>query len=182
MSDVEDIGVGNIAVTVTYRDGTEIQVLPAVQQGAAQAISSPNGESWAQINPKEFSRRLTAMNADLAGGLVPTIKLAKAMIASQVPENRRPSGYHVEALAIAAFDGYSGPRTPKAMTEHLFDRAQKDVLKPIPDITGQSRYVDSSLGSADSEKRRGLSRQFRGLVKRMRSASSTSDWQALFEG
>lgn len=179
MGDVESIQVGRMAVTVVYRDGTEIQLLPAVQQGDSQAISSATGEEWARINPKEFSDRLTRINHDQAGAVVPGIKVAKAVIANLLPEDARPSGYHVEALAVAAFEGYDGARTPKAMAERFFEAASEDVLRPIRDVTGQSRFVDDSLGDAGSSARRSLARRFGQIAKRMRDSASVSDWQAL---
>lgn len=180
MGEVDSIDVGRMAVTVTYSDGTEIQLLPAVARGDSHAISAANGADWVQINPKEFSKRLTEVNRGLGGTVIPTIKLAKAVIASQFSKGDRPSGYHVEALALAAFQDYSGPRTLKAMTEHFFAASQDNVLRPIPDITGQSRHVDAALGTKDSLPRRNISRRFSQVAKRMRNATSASDWQSLW--
>jgi hypothetical protein len=180
MAEIASIDVGRIAVTVRYRDGTDIQLLPAVARGESHAISAANGAEWAQINPREFSRRLAQVNRDMGGVVVPAIKLAKAIVASQVPESFRPSGYHIESLAVAAFQDYSGPRTLKAMAQHLFSSSQENVLRPIPDVTGQSRHVDASLGPSDSTARRDLSRRFGQIFKRMRNATSASDWESLW--
>jgi len=181
MSDVETIDVGRMAVTVKYRDGVEIQLLPAVERGEALAVSSATGTDWARIDPKRFSERLSRLNGEQAGAVIPAIKVAKAILAAQLPEERRPTGYHVEALAIAAFDGYDGPRTPKAMAQRFFERATADVLRPIPDLTGQSRFVDSDLGGADSGERQSLARNLRRIARSMQSATSATDWQALLE-
>jgi hypothetical protein len=179
MGAVGSIEVGRMAVTVTYRDGTKIQLLPAVQKGESVAISSANGTEWTWINPKEFSARLTRINEYQAGGVVPAIKIAKAIIANQLPETSRPTGYHVEALAVSAFQGYGGPRTPKAMVEHFFGSASDGVLRPIPDVTGQSPYVDSSLGASDSAERQRLSRRLQQIARRVRTSTSVADWKDL---
>ena len=42
--DVAEVQVGNLAVTVTYRDGTVVQLLPAVRSGDGFAIASANGQ------------------------------------------------------------------------------------------------------------------------------------------
>jgi hypothetical protein len=181
MSEVATLDTGRLAVTVTYRDGMEIQLLPAVERGEALAVSSPSGVDWASIDPKRFSERLNQLNRDQAGAVVPAIKVAKAVLAAQLPEASRPTGYHVEALAIAAFEGYDGPRTPKAMTQRFFERAAEDMLRPISDVTGQSRYVDADLGGAGSPERRRLARNLSRVSRSLQSASSAADWQALLE-
>ena len=181
MGQVEAIDVGRLAVTVTYRDGLEIQLLPAAERGGGLAVSSPSGRDWAQIDPKRFADRLSQLNASQAGAVVPAIKVAKAILAAQLPEEARPTGYHVEALAVAAFESYEGPRTPKAMAQRFFESAATNVLRPIPDVTGQSRYVDDDLGGADSLSRRTLGRNLGGIARAMRTATSVDDWRALLE-
>jgi hypothetical protein len=89
----------------------------------------------------------------LDGKLVPTIKLAKAIMA-QLPEQQQLSGYHTESLAIDIFRNYEGPKTPKAMVAQFFEKAQERVKSPIKDSTGQSIHVDEYLGQPDSLKRR----------------------------
>jgi hypothetical protein len=179
MGQVEHIGVGKLAVTVAYRDGTEIQLLPAKDEGGVLAISSPDGRSWAPIDPKAFSSRLTRLNDNQAGCVVPAIKLAKAIIANQVPESDRPSGYHLEALAVASFQEYQGPRTPKAMVQRFFETASRDAMRPIMDVTGQSEHVDSYLGLSGSHERQRLSARLEDIATSMRTARSTRDWEAL---
>ena len=93
-----EVTVGQLAVTVRYRDGLEVQLLPAIQQGEHRAISSADGSEWVQIRPGNFARRLTDVNKAQAGAAIPAIKLAKAIIARELAESDRPSGYHVEAL------------------------------------------------------------------------------------
>ena len=179
--DIADIRVGPRAVTVVYDDGTEVQLLPAVQRGETISISSPDGRRWQDgIKPKAFTNELTATNSAQGGTVVPAIKLAKEIIASQIPRDRTPSGYHVEALAVEAFHNYDGPKTPKAMVEHFFQTAAARVRSPLSDVTGQSRYVDESLGAASSAQRQTLAREFTNIANRMSHAQTVDDWKRLF--
>ena len=179
LGDVDAIQVGRLAVTVKYKDGMEIQLLPAVEKDKVIAISSPDGKSWARINPKEFADRLSNLNGKQGNSVIPAIKLAKAIIGESLPEHSRPTGYHVEALAMAAFDGYEGPRTPKAMVQRFFEAASTGVVNPISDITGQSRYVDESLGAGGSEARRALAASLGRIAKRIQQSDSVDDWRRL---
>ncbi|MCL4553512.1 MAG: nucleotidyltransferase [Candidatus Marsarchaeota archaeon] len=177
---IQSIRTGNMAVTIEYRDGTEIQLLPAIQIGNEISISSRDGRSWIQIRPREFAQALTESNRAQGGAVVPAIKLAKAILDVRLGD-KSPSGYHTETLAVAAFRDYTGSRTPKAMLTHLFESAAERVLRPIGDVTGQSRYVDDSLGPADSAARRHLSNAFREIAKTMSQSRKISDWHALLE-
>lgn len=177
--EIQEIRVGRMAVTVTYRDGTEIQLLPAVQSKGNISISSEDGKSWIQIQPKAFAQDLSRTNRKQGGSVVPAIKLTKAIVANRLGD-KGPGGYHLEALAVAAFRDYSGARTPKAMVTRLFERASKDILRRIQDVTGQSRYVDEALGPANSGARRELSRTFDKIAKITSESPSVADWRTLF--
>lgn len=174
-----EVEVGNLAVTVRYQDGLEIQLLPAVQRGEARAISSPNGKEWVEIRPHRFAQALTRANQELDGRVVPSIKLAKAIIAG-LPEESRPSGYHVEALALAAYDGYIGAKDLKSMVTRFFDAAADHINRPIADVTGQSQHIDAELGPAGSAQRQVLSTALRRIASQMESGSSDT-WKAFFE-
>ena len=175
---VQEIREGAIAVTIEYNDGTEIQLLPAVRTADGIAISSPDGKSWSSTQPQAFAHTLTSTNQAQGGRLVPAIKLAKAILANKLGEGA-VSGYHVEALAIEAFQTYSGPRTPKAMLTHLVQHASQRVLGPIRDVTGQSRYVDEYLGGGNSAPRERLSRNLAALADTMDKTRSLDDWKDL---
>jgi hypothetical protein len=177
-AEVSDVTVGQLAVTVHYRDGTEIQLLPAVHKGDRLAISSADGSSWKTIHPRSFARALTEINRQQRGAVVPAIKLAKSII-EQLPRGAQLSGYHVEALALGAFKDYDGPRAPRAMVTHFFDSASEAVRRPIKDTTGQSHHIDENLGPPDSAARMTASRHLARLRNQMRSASSVADWREL---
>ena len=176
--EIEDIEKGKIAVTVRYLDGTEIQLLPAISVGDELAVSSWDSSTWVPIRPRDFASVLTATNQNQGGAVVPAIKLTKAIFANRLGDDG-PTGFHVEALAVEAFRQYSGPRTPKAMVTHLVKTASDRVLRPIRDISGQSRYVDGSLGQEHSTDRQALSRRLGGLARTMENARSIDDWEGL---
>ncbi len=178
-ADVAEVSSGALAVTVKYHDGTEIQLLPAVQRGERLAISSTDGKEWKSIHPRSFARDLTEVNKNQGGAAVPSIKLAKQIIAAQMPEGERLSGYHVEALAVAAFRDYVGSRNPKAMLTHFFATAARGVLQPIHDVSGQSRHVDESLGAARSAAREALSRRLQRVADTMENSRDARDWERL---
>jgi len=175
---IDEISSGDLAVTVRYKDGLEIQLLPAVERDKELSISSLSGERWVSIEPRAFAARLTKVNKEQAGAVVPAIKLAKSVLASE-PDAQRPGGYHLEALAVAAFEGYTGPRNPKAMLTHLFESAAQNVKRPIHDVTGQSKNVDEDLGAANSIARRRIAGELGRIARRMRNAPSVDAWRAL---
>ena len=173
---------GNMAVTVSYPDGMDIQLLPAIRTADGIKVPSSRSEGWSHINPDRFNEALTRRNQECGGKLVPTIKLAKAIIAT-LPERYRLTGYHVESLAIAAFRGFTGEKTTSTMLPYFFQQAKDLVLSPIRDQSGQSVHVDSYLGDANSVVRQYESRLIGNLAKRMTNASaaqSRAQWEALF--
>jgi Second Messenger Oligonucleotide or Dinucleotide Synthetase domain len=181
----QDIRVehGRMAVTISYPDGMTIQLLPAIRTETGLKVPSGRTEGWSHINPDTFTAALTRRNAECGGKLVPTIKLAKAVIAN-LPEQYRLTGYHVESLAIAAFRAYDGTKTTAIMLPHFFQQAKDLVLFPIRDSTGQSVHVDEYLGEANNMTRQYISRLLGNLAKRMRNASaaqSRAQWESLFD-
>jgi hypothetical protein len=116
------------ALAVTVRlDGQEIQLLPAVQDGDHFKIANTTGKGWSSIRPRIFAEQLTHANSRTNGKLVPTIKIAKAIIAA-LPEQQRLTGYHTEVLAVNVFHDYTGPKTNKAMLRHFFEKLPEAVL------------------------------------------------------
>lgn len=173
---------GKMAVTVTYSDGMTIQLLPAIRTENGLRIPASQPGRWSEIDPDGFRNALVKGNSDCGGKLIPTIKLAKAIIGN-FPETYRLTGYHVESLAVAAFKDYKGEKTTTSMLPHFFDRAKDLVLKAIQDVSGQSAHVDEYLGSDDSTVRQQVSHILGGIAKRMRTASaarSKGQWEELF--
>lgn len=173
------VDVGNLAVTIRYPDGREIQVLPALATKGGLRIARPDGDGWSPVvRPDAFARKLTAVNQANGDRVVPVIKLFKAMAEQVLPANSRLSGYHAESLAIEAFERYDGPLTPKVMLRHLAGVAVDRVLDPIRDATGQSLHVDEHLGGAGSPARRDLSIRLGRLAKRIDDAERRMDADA----
>lgn len=178
--EVAVIDKGNLAVTVTYTDGTEIQLLPALRHAREVFIADANGNDWKAINPKAFQRELTRANERLNNSLVPSIKLVKSIF-SALPEDIRPTGYHVESLSLEATKGYRGPKTLKSLLLHILTAASARVLRPIADITNQSRNVDAYLGKTNSDQRVKLSLAIAGIARRMNAASTHDRWKEIIE-
>ena len=179
----EEVSVGRMAVTVRYGDGMEIQLVPAVDDGGGRLrVPSSDGEGWSKINPQTFRAILTKRNEECGGKLVPTIKLAKAVLANSF-EGEGLSGYHVESLAIEAFRDYDGTKTTAAMLPRFFERARTLVLEPMRDSTGQSVHVDIDLGGPHSASRQKISFELGRIARQMRTASaagSTDRWLDFF--
>lgn len=175
------VEVGDLAVTLNHF-GFKIQLLPAFRRGTEFAISSSDGTKWAKIAPQRFAQKLTKMNQQLSSKLVPTIKLAKALLA-QLPPQRQLTGYHVEALAINAFRKYEGKLTTKDMLAHFFDRASSLVERPIVDSSGQSVHVDEYMGESGSLERRiagDTMARFHRRIMNADGARSIEAWHGLF--
>ena len=160
---------GNLAVTVNFGDA-EIQLLPAIRTKVGFKIADVNGTTWADIRPRKFSEVLTKVNQANGGKVVPTIKLAKSIIAD-LPKNRQLTGYHIESLAIEVFKKYDGIKTPKAMLTYFFQQAPRYVLQPLTDRTGQSLHVDEYLRSANSLERRVVADSLGRIGRRMQGAN-----------
>lgn len=172
----QNVKVGDLAVTVTVR-GKEVQLLPAMRDGEGYRIAAPDGRSWSKINPRAFAEKLTQANKAQDGKLIPTIKVAKAIIAT-LPKQQQLTGYHVESLAIEAFKNYEGPRTYKAMVAHFFDRAVELVKAPIADRSGQSVHVDEYLGTANSQERRAVSQALQRVQRKLQNADASKSVDA----
>ena len=81
--------------------------------------------------------------------MVPVIKLVKAVADCFITRpSRKISGYHIESLAIDAFEDYQGPLDPKAMLAHLLGHSIHAVTRPIIDSTGQSTTLDDRQNRA----------------------------------
>ena len=178
------ISAGDLAVTVEYSDGMQIQLLPALKTATGIKIPALKTKDWSEIvRPKRFSETLTKRNIECGNKLIPTIKLAK-VINDKLPEQQQLTGYHIESMAIEAFSGYAGTNTTSSMLPHFFEKAATLVLSPLKDKTGQSRRVDDYLGSANSPERHRVGHLLNRICRRMRNATasgSLEQWEALFD-
>ena len=177
------VRAGNLAVTVGYASGIEIQVLPAIRTNSGGVrIAEPGSTGWSNVvHPENFARRLAEVNDANNGRVVPVIKLAKAMAECYITRpSRKFSGYHLEALAIRAFRNYRGPQDPQTLLDHFLSHSAAAVKNPIVDTSGQSGYVDEYLGSANSRLRTRASTYFSQLRGKVNSCRSRAQFNALF--
>lgn len=180
-----EVEVGRLAVTVRFSStGHEIQLLPALKTKTGVRIANPNEDGWSNVvKPAKFAERLTNVNQLCNHKVIPVIKLFKGLNES-LPENVRLSGYHIESLAIEAFEGYTGRKVYKDMLQHFCRQAVKLVLSPIIDSTGQSVHVDDYLGAPNSLKRKQCSAALERLSNRLNRADAHMNverWKELFE-
>ena len=174
-----EVSSGNLAVTVSYPDGTQLQLLPAIRTASGfRIISSSNPDQWSNVvRPSAFARKLTDVNQANSGRVVPIIKLFKGLINDR---KIKLSGYHAESLAIKAFEDYQGSTSHKEMLLHMCRAATNFVKSPIADRTGQSLHVDDYLGAANSQQRRQVSESLSRLTQQIETADaqrSIARWQ-----
>ena len=177
------VRAGNLAVTVKYADETEIQLLPAIRTSSGGIrIAEPGSTQWSNVlQPENFARKLAEVNHARNGRVIPIIKLTKAMADCYISRpSRKFSGYHIESLAIDAFKNYQGLQDPKSMLNHLLTHSMTAVMRPITNSTGQSRYVDEYLGSANSNLRKRASTYFGQLRAKVNSCSTRAQFNVLF--
>lgn len=181
---IDSVTVGELAITVKYSNGEEIQLLPSIRTSTGFKIPKRGTKEWSNvIKPDKFAEKLTKVNQQNGNKVVPVIKLAKAIM-SLFPPDQQPSGYHIESMAIEIFKSYpdGAPRTTKAMLEHFFERGKDVVKKPIKDNTGQSVHVDDDLGAANSSERAKISYIMDRVSRRMKDANQVGDadsWKSI---
>ena len=131
--------------------------------------------------PDRFANKLTEVNQTRGSRVVPIIKLAKAIADCFITrQDRKITGYHMESLAIDTFRNYSGQLDSKTMLNHLFGHSVRAVMRPIADSTGQSRYVDEYLGSANSASRQRTSTYFGQMRGKVNSCMTKANFDNLF--
>jgi len=177
------VRAGRLAVTITYSDGTEIQLLPALRTSSGGIrIAELGSTGWSSVvRPERFAEELSAVNQATDGRATPVIKLAKSIADCQITnQTRKITGYHMEALAIDAFRNYRGATNPQAMLDHLLSHSMTAVMKPIADSTGQSRNVDDYLGQGKSRRREGARTHFGQMRGKVRGCVTRAQFNALF--
>ena len=176
------VNKGKLAVTVSYADKSEIQILPAIRTTDGFRIADPGSTKWSNVvHPERFVERLTRMNNSRGGRVVPVIKFAKALADCFIThEDRKIKGYQMESLAVGAFKDYNGELDSMSMLLHFLAYSMKAVMSPIPDPTGQSTYVDEYLGPAGSKLRKGVSTQLGQIQGKINSCKTRAEFNDLF--
>ena len=177
------VGTGSLAVTVTYTDGHEIQLLPAIRTRNGYRIANPARNEWSGvIHPERFAQKLTQVNQANSGQVIPAVKLTKALAHRLIRSDRdKITGYHIESLAVEAFRNYRGPTDLKGIVRHLTDYSATAVHQPIRDSTGQSRYVDDYMGGQGSAARQSAAANFRRMRDSIDRCASKADLDNLFD-
>ena len=134
------VRIGNLAVTVSYSDGHEIQILPAVQTQAGVKIADPSHNRWSSVlHPEKFAQKLTEVNQANQGQVIPAIKVTKALSNHVIRSERdKITGYHMDSLAIGGIQKLPRCHRPEEHGESpdalLFERcspAHKGFHRPV---------------------------------------------------
>lgn len=174
-----EVKKGRLAVTVKFKD-YEVQLLPAIKDGKMVHIASIDKSGWSlPIDTNAFSDRLTQINKNHGGKVIPVIKLTKQIL-NNIPNEYKLSGYHIETLAAEGFLHYDGRENLFEMTKHLLKFAEARVKTKMADVTGQSKIVDEYLGENNSLKRQYLSKYIRSLESRFQNSTATTIGEVLF--
>lgn len=177
-----NVSTGDLAVTVRYSDGIEVQVLPAIRTKSGIRIADPKTNRWSNVvYPERFARKLTQVNQRNDGKVIPTVKLGKGLAAHMLTSDKDYiSGYHMESLAIEAFRNYQGRYDLKSMFRHFADFSSRVVMRLITDPTGQSRHVDEYMGQQGSARRKRASSSFQRMRQRFDACRTREDIENLF--
>ena len=176
------VSTGNLAVTIKYSDGIEIQILPAIRTKSGVRIADPGTKQWSNVvHPERFAQKLTQVNQANGGRVIPTVKLMKGLANQEIRSDRdQIAGYHMESLAIEAFRNYQATKDLNSMVRRFADFSSRAVLQPIVDPAGQSRYVDGYLGPANSPQRQRAAKAFQGMLNKFDACKTESELKKLF--
>lgn len=172
-----DVKVGNMAVTVTFSDGTELQFLPAFKYYKGYIIPDPKTNGWITTFPKRFKNELTELNKKLNGKLKPTIRLIKNLFNKNGIDL---SSYHIENLALKILRDYKGSCAYSAMLLSFLNRAKAEINVKLQDISGQSVYVDDYLGNNGNKQRSEYSMKIKHIEEKLEKYDY-GEWVDYFE-
>ena len=146
-------------------------------------IANLGRNQWSNVlHPERFAQKLTRVNQSRSGQVIPAIKLTKSLAHHVVSRDAdKITGYHIESLAINAFQDYRGPTDLKSMVLRLTNYSTKAVLNPIKDSSGQSRNVDDYMGAQGSSVRQRAAANFRKMRDSLNRCGSKADLNNLFD-
>ena len=155
-------------VTVTYKDGTEMQFVPVIKTKNGYRVA--DGNRWSNVvYENRFKRDFQRTNKKCGGRLTALVRFLKKENADN-PKSQRMSGHHIEVMANRIFKSAPASKTHDVgtMSVYYHQHASRHIRHRMRDVTGQYTYVDKrSLGGPDSESRRALSRRFASRARRM---------------
>ena len=168
LPDVKSVTETSRTVTVTYRDGTEMQYVPVIKTKNGYRVA--DGKRWSNVvYENRFRRDFQRTNKKCGGRLTTLIRILKKENADN-PKGQRMSGHHIEVMANRIFKSAPASKTHDVgtMAVYYHQHASRHIRHRMRDVTGQYTYVDKrSLGGPDSESRRALSRRFASRARRM---------------
>jgi len=170
------------AVAVTVNE-IFVQIVPALREPQGIRFPAHDGSGWVKVNPFLFSLKLSEINDRLKGKLVGSIRLAK-LILSRLQWESRLTGYHLEVLSCSTCEQYAGEISLTAILLHLLKCAPRSVLKPLPDVTGQNRFVDIYMGGASSTARNTASVRIASISKTLaleKEFNNVKNWLSMLE-
>ena len=161
------VTAGKLAVTVSYADKTEIQILPAIRTTDGFRIAHPGSTKWSNVvHPDRFAERL--------------IKVNNARGEESYPQLSSPRPWRTASSKIPAgrFRDTTWNRWQSLV--HFLGHSVKAVITPTKDPTGQTRYVDGYLGQADSGPRKRASTCFGQMRDKVISCRNRAEFDDLF--
>ena len=170
------------AVVITEND-ILVQIVPALRETQGFRFPTHDGSGWLKVNPSLFSLKLSEVNERLKGKLVCSIRIAKVILSS-LPQELRLKGYHLEVLAGSTCERYAGEVSLTAILLHLLKCTFHLVLQPLPDVTGQSRFVDGYMGVSSSNYRNAASDRIASISKTLSSEkelNNVKNWLTMLE-
>lgn len=174
-----EVTTGKMAVTLKFSDGVEIQVLPAFRYHSGYKVPDSNTGGWLTTFPGSFKERMSEVNQKTGNRVKPTIKLVRYMLNKN---NIELSSYHLENMALEAFDGYSGSKTHSDMALHLLNYAKTRVNTKTSDPSGQSDYVDENLGNNHNPTRKKLAKDIENVESKLKKSETKEEWKRVING
>lgn len=170
----EDVGCGFAVLDVL--GGDEV-IEEGEETGSAEArfyvgAAAIRGDGHGDLSVPRAGERCDG--GDLAQFMETLLEEAGVLAEDGDAVERRCRVAKGEGFGFAAFRGYTGEMTSRAMLPTFFERAKDLVLTPIKDRSGQSIHVDAYLGTPNSDARQAASHVFGRIFRRMRNATAAA--------
>ena len=177
------VSAGKLAVTVSYADKSEIQVLPAIRTTGGFRIAEPGSRKWSNVvHSDRFADRLIEVNNACGGRVVPTIKLAKAMADCFIKDSSRklsrvPHGV-TRHRCLRRLRGETGPEVYAGALSQPLDQGSDDSNQGSHRTNGACRRIPGSRRNPNPAK--GASTQFGQMRRKVISCRSRAEFNDLF--
>jgi len=128
-----------------YDGQIKIQLVPVLPNQTKFLFPASDGLGWIEIEPHIFNKLLQERNKKLRHKLTTAIRIAK-LIVSKLPQNNQLTGHHLEVLGYLASGHFGKKKSILSLIKDIFLYAQKRVLTPVKDTSGQLNFIDEYLG------------------------------------